>query len=964
MTVVANTVDGTATVANGDYLPVTGQTVTIPAGSTSATVPVTIESNESKHSGPVAFSLTLSQPSGAFLGTATGTGNIIFGGTAVSEYMAVSAAVAVQSTVTAQTVQVPVFLSGDTYAANCIVTTADGTATAADHAYVPITDGLVTFKSGQSSTTVPVTIPASPPTGNETFTVNLSDCNPGTVASQPTATVTIVGAADNGPSVEVAPAALQFGAVPEGVTETRQVTLTNTGGSAATITSSVPPDAGQGFTAATSLPAGTTIAPGASVTETVAFDPTAEGALTDGWTITANDGLGARTITVAGTGLAPLTPTVSVDWVNLIRPTSGTATATFTLSLSAPSRATTSVTVRTIDGTATVAGGDYVPISGQVVTFAPGQTTATVAVVVNGKVATHSYFGLQMIPPTNGVTIEDDYGRANLLGPSDQAHEFVYVGPANVIQNSAYPQTAEVPVTASPHTDTITCTVNTADNTAVAASGDYTAIVGGTVTLGPGVAATTVPVTIPPGTSIQPNRQFTVTLSACTPSNDVAEDPTGVVTINGAAAPSAPTVTSAPTSQSVMAGQPVTFAAAADGSPPPAVQWLSEAPGATSFSAVGGATSTTYTFSPTLAQSGTELKAVFTNALGSVSTAPATLTVTPGTALALSATALTFGSVPEGITETHTFVVTNTSASALTITASAPPTAGQGFTAATSLPVGTVLAAGASVTETVAFTPNSQAALSDSWSITANDGLGAHVITFSGTGTAPLTPTVSVDWINLVRPTSGTTTATFALSLSAASTSTTSVTVRTLDGTATVAAGDYVPIAGQVVTFAPGQTTATVPVTVNGKVATHSYFGLQMIAPYSGVSVEDDYGRANLLGPTDQAHEFVYVGPAGVLQTTADAQTAEVPVTASPHTDTTTCTVNTADGTASAADGDYTAVVNGTLTLGPGVTATTVPVTIPTSTVALPQRAFTVTLTGCSTNVVAADPTGVVTIVG
>ena len=55
-----------------------------------------------------------------------------------------------------------------------------------------------------------------------------------------------------------------------------------------------------------------------------------------------------------------------------------------------------------------------------------------------------------------------------------------------MIQNSAYPQTAEVPVTASPHTDTITCTVNTADDGAVAANGDYTAIVNGTVTLAPG----------------------------------------------------------------------------------------------------------------------------------------------------------------------------------------------------------------------------------------------------------------------------------------------------------------------------------------------------------------------------------------------------------------------------------------------------------------------------------------------
>ena len=963
VTVAANTVDGTATVAGGDYLAVTNQTVTIPAGSTSTTVAATIEPNGSKHGGPVAFSLRLSNPTGAVLGTATGTANIVFGGTPINEFMALSAAVAVQSTVTAQTVLIPVSLNGDSYAANCLVNTTDGTATTAAGAYVPISNGVVSFKSGHSAATIAVTIPAAAaPTGNETFTVNLSDCNPGTFPSAPTATVTIVGAADDGPSVEVAPSALQFGAVPEGVTETRQVTLTNTGGSPATITSSVPPNGGKGFSATTSLPAGTTIAPGASVTETVAFDPTVEGALTDGWTINANDGLGVRTITVAGTGLTPLTPTVSVDWLNLVRPASGTATATFALSLSAPSASTTSVTVRTLDGTATAANGDYVPISGKVVTFGPGQSTATVAVTVNGKVATHSYFGLQVLAP-NGLVVENDYGRANLLGPTDLGHEFVSVGPAQVIQNAAYPQTAEVPVTTGPHTDTITCALHTADGTATAAEGDYTAIVGGTVTLAPGVTATTVPVSIPPGTSIQPNRQFTVTLGACSPTNDVAEDPTGVVTINGAAGPSAPTVSGGPLSQSMTAGQPVTFSAGADASPPPTVQWLSEAPGATSFSAVVGATSTSYTFAPTLAQNGAEFEAVFTNALGSVTTAPATLTVTPGTALALSTTALAFGSVPSGVTETHTFLVTNTSASSLTITASTPPDAGVGFTATTSLPVGTVLAAGASLPETVAFTPGSQTNAADSWSVTANDGLGAHVVTFTGAGIAPLTPTVSVDWLNLVRPASGTATATFALSLSAPSASTTSVTVRTLDGTATAANGDYVPISGKVVTFGPGQSTATVAVTVNGKVATHSYFGLQVLAP-NGLVVENDYGRANLLGPTDLGHEFVSVGPAGVMQTSGDPQTAEVPVTTGPHTDTITCALHTADGTATAAEGDYTAIVGGTVTLAPGVTATTVPVSIPASSVALPQRTFTVTLGSCSTNVVVADATGVVTIVG
>ena len=56
---------------------------------------------------------------------------------------------------------------------------------------------------------------------------------------------------------------------------------------------------------------------------------------------------------------------------------------------------------------------------------------------------------------------------------------------------------------ASPHTDLIACVVNTADGSAVAASGDYTAISAGTITLGPGTTSTFVPITIPPGTNLR-----------------------------------------------------------------------------------------------------------------------------------------------------------------------------------------------------------------------------------------------------------------------------------------------------------------------------------------------------------------------------------------------------------------------------------------------------------------------------
>ncbi len=99
----------------------------------------------------------------------------------------------------------------------------------------------------------------------------------------------------------------------------------------------------------------------------------------------------------------------------------------------------------------------------------------------------------------------------------------------------------------------------------------------------------------------------------------------------GAPVSTAPSITSNPTNQTVTAGQSATFTAAASGSPTPTVQWYSEAPGASSFTAISGATSTSLIVpSTTTAQSGTKYEAVFSNGVGSpATTTAATLTVNP-----------------------------------------------------------------------------------------------------------------------------------------------------------------------------------------------------------------------------------------------------------------------------------------------------------------------------------------------
>jgi len=101
-----------------------------------------------------------------------------------------------------------------------------------------------------------------------------------------------------------------FGPIAIGATATRTFTITNIGGTDVTITKSKPPFGGA-FAATTSLPEGTTINPGSTVLEQVAFSPTAAGAATGSWQITGNDTSGPHQVQFTGSGVSPATGTGS-----------------------------------------------------------------------------------------------------------------------------------------------------------------------------------------------------------------------------------------------------------------------------------------------------------------------------------------------------------------------------------------------------------------------------------------------------------------------------------------------------------------------------------------------------------------------------------------------------------------------------------------------------------------------------
>lgn len=88
-----------------------------------------------------------------------------------------------------------------------------------------------------------------------------------------------------------------------------------------------------------------------------------------------------------------------------------------------------------------------------------------------------------------------------------------------------------------------------------------------------------------------------------------------------------PSISLQPANMTVTAGSTSTFSAAATGTPTPSVQWQVSTNGGTSFTAVAGAASTTFSFIAMASQNGNIYEATFTNSVSSVTSTAATLTV-------------------------------------------------------------------------------------------------------------------------------------------------------------------------------------------------------------------------------------------------------------------------------------------------------------------------------------------------
>nr|WP_127170044.1 putative Ig domain-containing protein [Xanthomonas sp. BRIP62415] len=199
-------------------------------------------------------------------------------------------------------------------------------------------------------------------------------------------------------------------------------------------------------------------------------------------------------------------------------------------------------------------------------------------------------------------------------------------------------------------------------------------------------------------------------------------------------------------------------------------------------------------------------------------------------------------------------------------TADGTATAGVDYVAS-SLVGQTIPAGSSSATFTVRVNGDSLSEPDETFFVNVSNVTGATVADAQGLGTIvndDAVPSLSIDDISVNEGNSGTTTATFTVSLSAASGQTVSVNYATANGTAT-AGSDYVARSGTL-TFPPGTTAQGVAITVNGDTAVEASETFSVgLSGASNASIARATGTGTILNDD----VVVIVGPATLPAATA-----------------------------------------------------------------------------------------------
>jgi hypothetical protein len=659
-------------------------------------------------------------------------------------------------------------------------------------------------------------------------------------------------------------------------------------------------------------------------------------------------------------------PTLSIDDVTVTEASPGITNALFTVSLSAASGQTVSVNFASADGTAS-AGSDYVATNG-VLNFAPGATTRTIAVTINGDMEAEQAetFFINLSGAAN-ATISDNQGVGTIL--NGQSLPAVSISNPTVTEGNSGQVSAVFTVSLSFSADQA-ATVNfaTANGTAVAGS-DYVAT-NGILTFAPGTTNQTVSVTVLGDSINESNEVFFLNLS--NPTNSLISDGQGVGTINNddllpglsindvsvAEGNSGTTNAVFTVSLSPASGQTVTVNfASADGSALAGSDY-SAASGNLSFAP--GVTTRTITV-PVNGDVLNEANETFlVNLSGAVNA-----TLADGQAVGTIVNddvvpSLSIGNatVNEGDTGSTNavFTVSLSSSYPQTVTvnyatANGTATAGSDYGATNGIVTFAPGSTNQSISVRVIGDRLNEAG--ETFFVNLSSPTNANIADGQGLGTIsnddPL-PTLSIGDVTLAEGDSGTTDAGFVVTLSAASGQTVTVNFATANGTAT-AGSDYVATNG-VVNFAPGVTNQTLTVRVNGDLIgeTNETFFVNLSNP-SNATIADGQGLGTILD--DESLPSLLISDVTVTEGNAGATSAVFTVSlSSPYPESVSVNFATANGTATSGS-DYVAT-NGLLSFDPGVTNLSITVAVLGDGINESNETFFVNLSN-ATNAVIAD---------
>lgn len=398
LTFTYSTTNGTA-IGGTDFTAVTSGIITFAAGETTKTITINTLTNAGNVNG-ADFTITITPPaSGVTLTNTTASATVL--GTSQSAPQPVISVnnVSLSEPATNQQTFATFTVTLDRASANTVTVnyqTAAGSATANDD-FLPAA-GTVTFAPGQTTAVIQVPVLADAiDEGAESFVVNLSNPTNATLSSISQGIATILNTPTTTPSLPTVSVNNVTTAEPD-IGQTRFVSFTVTLSAAATsdVTISFTTQDGTAtsnldytpLTGQLVIAAGQTtgtiniaILQDAVVDNNETFQlilTNAVGAILPASTV------GTATLTDTPPGSSPL-PTVTVSApTSFTERLSNRSLLNFTVTLSAASADTVTVNFTTADGTA-LSSSDYIASSGTL-TFAPGETSKTVSIVVNGDI--------------------------------------------------------------------------------------------------------------------------------------------------------------------------------------------------------------------------------------------------------------------------------------------------------------------------------------------------------------------------------------------------------------------------------------------------------------------------------------------------------------------------------------------------------------------------------------------------